>query len=308
MKRTRQQMVADVMRETRGQATLLEAGQALQDAFNFVDSRGNWEFLEKKALINYEGPYSTGTVTIATGSVGVTGTGTAWDWTSSTKYWSIKLADRQLEYDVAAIGGPTSLTLATALSGSAGITDGDYRLIRQRYTLPSDCEPGRDRKLKGPLGWGPQGDGNLHKLEVGRIEDRKRDALSTGGNPIYWTDDAFDDTLNCATIRLWPAPRSSGEMRLTYYRKLPFPATSSALSVFPEAFELLPVNLAAARIMRRKNQLGWKELAADASAMLGSLYSRHAASSAYEQELEPDTGEDYSELEFGFDSTLFVTG
>lgn len=298
-------MVADVLRETRGQATNIEANQALQDAFNMIDSRGNWEFLEQKALINYRAPYTAGTVSCTIGTTAVSGALTAWD--PTWKYREIKFGSRRLAYPVSTVVGAGSLTLGFPLSGTTSISGGAYTLYQAVFPLPSDCEPGRDRKLKGMIGWGPKGDGNLKKLEIGRIEDRQRDELGNPSNPLYWTDGPFDESANVGTIRVWPYPKGEGEMRLTYYRKMPFPASGSAVSILPEAFERLPIIVASARLMRTRNQMGWQQLAQDASTMLASLYDRHAVSPAYDGETTIDLGDDtFGEMQFAFDGRLFT--
>jgi hypothetical protein len=305
MARTGLQMAADVIREARGQADMQEARQALQDAFNKIDGLANWEFMKKEVLMNFRAVYSTGHVAVSAGGTAVTGSGTVWDptWT----YQEIKFASRRLAYPVTVIGGATSLTLASALSGTAAITSDTYRLYQPRFALPTDCEPARDMRIKGPQGWGRYGDGDLSKLEQGRVANRRIDEIGAPNNPVFWTDDEFDDAAHVGTIRLWPFPTVAGEMRLTYYRKLPAP-TSSSVTVLPEAFERLPILIAASQLMRLRKQMGWQERDAEATMMLKALYARHAASPAYENRPEPDTGEQDLPMQFGFGGRLYTRG
>lgn len=305
-KRTCAQLVADVMRETRGQANLLECRQALKKAFEMIDARTNYEFLEQQALINYVAPYQTGTVTVSAGAVGLTGNGTTWGWNPPWPYREIKFAQRRLLYPITTFGGPASGTLAFPLSGSTNIVNGAYAIYNARFALPSDCAPGRDLKLRGPIGWGETGNGDLKKMTVAGIERRKIDEISTAGNPIYWTDAPVDDTTKGGTIRLWPAPKNEGEMRLTYYRHLPFPSNDGDTTILPEEFDELPVALASARLMRLRNQNGWNDRATEAADLMRQLHARHAASPAYANELEPEWPDEYEWVMFGLNSRLYT--
>jgi hypothetical protein len=110
-----------------------------------------------------------------------------------------------------------------------------------------------------------------------------------------------------ATIQLWPYPTAHGELRLTYYRKLTIPTTLAANIMIPEAFERLPIMLAASQIMQTKNQQGWLEKKTMAEKMMADLYARHAVSPAYETEIEPTIGGYSSEIG-GFDGSLYTRG
>src|ERR1019366_2594445 len=143
MARTLQQLVSDVIREVRGQTSPLEAQQALRDALDVIDSKGNWEFLITRTIINIVQPYSTGTVAIAlTSGTNVLGTGSAWkalEGAAVVSYKTIKLASRLMPYEVSIINDDTHLNLTTSLGGTADITADTYSMYQMRYKLPADC-------------------------------------------------------------------------------------------------------------------------------------------------------------------------
>jgi hypothetical protein len=296
--RTIVQLVADVERKARGQCRSHEARQAIQNAINYVDAKANWEFLLKSAQINIQPTYSTGTVAISAGGTAVTGTGTTWS--AAWVYRTIKFASRQLPYKVSSFGGVTTATLASALSGSDAITADTYVVYQQRYALPSDCEPGRDLFVRGPQGTGVKGGGIIPK--IGRLSFESKYPYSTG--PVtYYTDDEYDATNNVATIKFGPAyPVASGEYQIVYYGKFTVPTTDASVTIIPEAFERILINLAVAEVIRDKGAQGWLAYQMEAEQLMNQLYNRFAASPAYLN--EPDV-EDVPDIAAS-DSLMFV--
>lgn len=287
------ELVQDVLRECRGQATQSEAQQAVQDALNVIDASANWEFLLTTRMIRVYAPYTTGTVSCAAGSTNVTLSGGSWNTFVSpgVEYREIKFASRQMPYKLAQMPTATSAILQNPLSGDAYSSSTDivgdaYTLYQARYPLPSDCEPGRDLCLKGPLGTGIYFDGNIKKRER-MIYDRKTSELRMGFNAMYYTDDEFDETLRYGTIRIEPYPDSDAEYRLTYYRKLTVPQTTNQQLMIPEAFERAPILMAASNILRKKNMPGWQTMRQEAGDLLNKMYNRYASSAAYEGKIDP---------------------
>lgn len=308
-RRTLLEATSDVLREVRGQATNYEAVQALQDAINAIDASANWEFLIATRLINLHAPYSTGTVSINSGTNIVTLAGGTWPTEVSPfgEYREIKFADRGLPYKVSVVTDATHATLTTNLSGTASthIVNGAYVLYQARYPLPIDCEPGRELTLKGPASIG-----NIRKIE--RMTYDRRWTELTGGSsfPMRYTDDEYDSANANGTIRLEPYPTTAIEVRLTYYRKMIVPEAGSQILMIPEAFERAPILAAAANILRRKNMPGWQIMRQEAADLLNKMYNRYAASAAYEGKVEPDFSDilDGQDEIWGGDSLMYTSG
>jgi hypothetical protein len=306
-RRTLLQTVQDVIRETRGQTTLYEARQAVQDAVNAIDASANWEFLLATRLINLHAPNTTGTVSVNSGTAVVTLTGGSWPVNVSPfgEYREIKFSDRGLPYKVASMDTTTQATLKTSVSGTAlnHIVNGAYALFQARYPLPVDCEPGRDLTLKGSYQYG-----NIPKRER-MTYDHRSSSLTGASWPQYYTDDEYDDTNGSGTIRLEPYPSTAVEIQLTYYRKMIVPSASDSLLMIPEAFERAPILAAAANILRRKNMQGWQQMRQEAGDLLNKMYNRYAASAAYEGKIQPsfsDMFDDGDTQIFGADSQMLV--
>ncbi len=311
--RTVQQFIADITREVRGQCTALEAQQALRDALDVIDSKANWEFLIAKKLVNINPAYSTGNVIVVSpGGTGAAGSGTGWTALQSApytpSYMSIKFSSRRMPYEILSISNDTLLFFTTPFSGTTGISAAEsYTIFQTRYALPSDCEPGRDLKLTGPLGMGDDGCGTIRKVPNLTFERKRQDFVVAAGGPYWYTDGPYDETNKVATIQLWPYPKVAGELRLTYYRKLTIPTTLASNIMIPEAFERLPIMLAASQIMQTKNQQGWLEKKTMAEKMMADLYARHAVSPAYDTDIEPTIGGSYGGTS-GIDGIMYTQG
>jgi hypothetical protein len=310
MARTLKQYVSDVVRETRTQASFLEAQQAFRDAISKIDASANWEFLEAESLINVQAPYVDGTVACAAGTVNCTlttaGTGTdLWG-----PYAEIQFASRKVPYKILQSTGHLTFQLTTGLSGlsggSADITADTFKVYFPVYALPSDCEPGRDLKIKGPLGSGENGLGDVNKIERTKLEKRILMKFATAAYPFWYSDAPYDETNRLACIRFEPYPTVSGEYRLIYYKRMVVPTSLTSTVIIPESFERLPILMAASQYMQANNMQGWMEKRQEAANMLTALYNRHAASSAYEDVIEATDSSRRTFGEFGIDGTLFI--
>lgn len=307
-------LVSDVSREVRGQCTPLEAQQAIADALNYIDSKANWEFLQTETNLLVTAPTTTGTVAINALSTIIAGTGTSFINSrnivpANYGYQTIKFASRLMPYDCT-ISTDTAGLLnqsfnALGLSGTTNITADAFVMYQMRYPLPIDCEPGRDLKIKGPLSIGVDGEGEIKKIEKLTFERYRQEWGISPGGPFYYTDGQYDEVIGVATIRFWPYPSIAGEYRLTYYKKLTLPVALGSTIMIPQAFERIPILLAAAQIMQTKNQSGWLEKKTMADRMMADMYARHAVSPAYDPHVyAEDTG--LYENAFGASSRLYT--
>jgi hypothetical protein len=95
----------------------------------------DFSFLTDYAEISLSPYYVTGTVDVTQDSDTVSGTDTVW--TSSHVGWLFKVSGDDEYYEVTAVGGNTSLTLASNYIGSTA-TGSSYALYPVFYSLPSD--------------------------------------------------------------------------------------------------------------------------------------------------------------------------
>jgi hypothetical protein len=273
----------DIARETKFQVPTGEMQQAIQDACDEIDQKGNWEFLICDSLLRLEAPYSTGTISVADGSANVflAGGGT-WDTT-----WTMKMLSLggQLGQRVALIPSATTAVLEQPYSGPT-LSGVGYSMYQARYLLPADCKPGADQFAKGPVGYGPRGDGEIPK-KPRILHDRERDDFNTSGMVRWYTDDGIDEATNRARILFFPYPSTAVNLRVTYYRRFTVPTTQAATIMLPESFERLIIDLAAGLVMHRKGMTGWLDREQKARQTLADLYNQFAASSAYDLRARP---------------------
>lgn len=105
----------------------------------------NWPWAERKATLNTHAPYSTGTVAIALAArTTVTGTSTLWNtavtgmgFNNTRVGGKMKFSDDQV-YEVSAVGGDTSITLASRYIGDTALSGAAYTYYEDEYALASD--------------------------------------------------------------------------------------------------------------------------------------------------------------------------
>lgn len=115
---------------------------ALQDIHLGFDYKLPWA--ERRGFIRTHAPYTTGTVSISVGSTTLTGSSTLWNTANSYNEnnarttGKIRLNSGVDTYNVATVGGDTSITLTQRYIGTAALTDEDYIYFEDEYALASD--------------------------------------------------------------------------------------------------------------------------------------------------------------------------
>lgn len=102
-------------------------------------ARWPWPFLEGRESIVTVSDYTTGTVSISSGSTTLTGNGTTFSSSVDTTYF-IQLSSANDWYQVSSRGGNTSLTLATAYAQTTNATALTYTLRKFFYSLSSSAD------------------------------------------------------------------------------------------------------------------------------------------------------------------------
>lgn len=114
---------------------------ALQDIHLGFDYKLPW--CERRGTIQTRTPYTTGTVSIAVGSVSLTGTGTLWNTVDSyglknaRQLGMIRFAGSSDTYSVVAVSSDTSITITPPYAGTNDLTDAEYVYFENDYTLDS---------------------------------------------------------------------------------------------------------------------------------------------------------------------------
>lgn len=105
-------------------------------AHSDVAKARNWPELIRRDMVQLTAPYTTGTVT-TDGTTGVTGSGTAWS-TAAVAGRKFALGYRSPFYEIASVGGETSITLADAYR-AANVSGSTYVIYEDRVAMPSGC-------------------------------------------------------------------------------------------------------------------------------------------------------------------------
>lgn len=114
---------------------------ALQDIHVGAKERMPW--VERQSVLITHPSYSTGTVSISQGSTTLTGSGTAWNTanvfgqTNARAYGKLVLNGGLEVYEVASVGGDTSITLASRFTQD-DLSGADYVYFEDEYDLASD--------------------------------------------------------------------------------------------------------------------------------------------------------------------------
>lgn len=160
-------------------ATMVVANEILQQAFRDVNEGHRWSYRRRETAIQTTAPYSTGTVTVTSGSATVAGAGTAW--TAAMVGRAIRLAGDPAyvfvkAVDVAAqtltLGDPQGTNITWPGATASAQT---YSIFQHQYALPSDVDlillPSR----------------NFPLLEKWReFFDRLDPARTSTGDPLYY--------------------------------------------------------------------------------------------------------------------------
>lgn len=170
----------------------------MYDRYRQILDRLKWQRLDVQSVIQTVAPYSTGTVTLNTGSTTVTGVGT--NWTSGiVTGCGLWIPGRREFYELTYVSG-SQATLDRPYEGNTVIGSA-YKIYQSVYTLPADC---KILKSVRSLETGPIGPWNSH--------------LQTGawfGPPASWRP-LMDTTTGRQQIELYPVPDKAYGIAIEY--------------------------------------------------------------------------------------------
>ena len=188
-----------VRADTGATATVTQAKREINTGLN--DMHIGWSehlpWAERTATLVTQPAYTTGTMAVTKGSIAVTGTGTAWATANDFGVNNVRttgylvIEGRREIYGISAVGGDTTLTLATMFVGATNAT-ATYTYYENEYALASDfLRP----ILKTSF------DSVREIALVGRNEFRRRYArIATTGKPTVAT--VIDQPFGSNTTRV----------------------------------------------------------------------------------------------------------
>ncbi len=147
--RTVEEIAASVQRRVGGIAPRMEILDAIDNANKEIHGKYEWPWTRAESNIRVQGTYTTGTVSITDQTNAVTGTGTNWD--TTWLYKRIYFGTNNVDYQIASVNSPTSLTLAQNINLGVNQTNVGYTIFQDTYPLPSDCEFGDILLVVNPI-------------------------------------------------------------------------------------------------------------------------------------------------------------
>lgn len=142
--------------------------------------RWPWAFMQSRESIVTVADYTTGTVSVASGSATVTGTGTAFTSTHGSGDYFIQFSGSNDWYKVTARASATSLTIEQTYQPTSSATNVTYTLRKIFYSLSSSCDRVIDiRNWNTPL--------KLIQVDPRTIDDLRPNPQSTNSSYGYVT-------------------------------------------------------------------------------------------------------------------------
>lgn len=105
-----------------------------------ICARWPWNFLRSRESIVTVIDYTTGTVSVNSGSTTVTGTGTTFTSIQGSGQYYIQFSGANDWYQITAQGSGTSLTMSPAYTPSTNATNVTYTIRKFFYSLSSSCD------------------------------------------------------------------------------------------------------------------------------------------------------------------------
>jgi hypothetical protein len=194
--------------------------RAVSRALLGLAERRDWSFFRVVEDFTSVAPYTTGTVSITHNTTALTGSGTSWTTNVAVGDVVVFESDGHI-YSVSAVGGNTSITLASAYINATGanLSGASYAVYRRDYTPTNTfkrLETIYDRRMGYPIG-GYSGNEGAGFIGAGAMDDLWLRAGGSG-TPVRWAI-VWNTTSSISRFRIWPAANAAMPMSLSYIRK-----------------------------------------------------------------------------------------
>jgi hypothetical protein len=256
-RQTYRQIVAEIQRYP--SLDSISLGQIVDTVASVAKDLGNqpwpWNYAETNVLVPLS--YSTGTVSVANGSATVTGALTVWDPTWYGR--RIRFGNSNLDYTVASITNPTTLTLSQPVNLSASLVNSTYTMYQDTFVYPSDYIVGSDVALLNPI----------IRMRIPKIPRYKFEMTMNAGLRSFSTNiqlfycDHGEDLTNGTysrryRFRLGPPAMGPSELRLCYHQMTPDFVVSD-MTTFPEGFDEIISLMSASKLYDLQKMAGLSE-------------------------------------------------
>lgn len=188
--------------------------QVVLDAINARYSRiigtRHWRWLYQELGINFDAPYSEGTMNVTHSSEIITGNATAWSVNAVPNNYLIP-GNKSERYRITSVASSTSLSVEGEWSGDTA-SDLGYKIIKPILRLPSDCDHVRSLVIDGV--------GKLVPIGIQEMAQRTGTAPYLVGAPRYYTEMGPMGADGVNHIQVFPAPDQVYHGSLNYGLKV----------------------------------------------------------------------------------------
>lgn len=209
-----------------------------------------WKFCVKEGRIVTEPSYATGTLELIGASTAVILDGGAWDptWTNRR----MMISGQSETYDMAAIlSGSGTLLQPWAGADNPAAT---YTMYRDVYSLPADCNMGRDYYILDPAR-----NRCVRMKDYGVFLERKTGNTFSNSTQYFWSTRVGMTAAGIAQLQFDPPPTDGDVFPIVYFAApvKPTAYTSQILPLFPQQFEDLIWRKA--RMLFAEERKKWRE-------------------------------------------------
>ncbi|GEM_PF-5474150 len=213
-----------------------EARKRIARAIKEVCELHPWSHLIAQYALQTEDSYNTGTVAVVNGSTSVTLTSGTWQtsWSTAPSSRKIVIQGRAEPYTIT-INTSTTGTLSDPFIGATNSV-ATYRMFRDTYPLPSDCDYGKIMTL-----WDVLNNRAMYFRDFPFFIRRKNEAQGIVGTPVeYALVGMTTEQPPRPQIEFgWESPSVATTYRLWYFKRPAFPSADGDYPNFPERFENL---------------------------------------------------------------------
>lgn len=190
------------------QESVSDIRSAIRQALRFVAAEHNWPYYHDYLHLTTNELYDTGEITYTASTRTVTLTSGTWPSWAAQGTLIIDLKHARVE----AVASSTSLTV---IADDAPVDDytGTYSMYQYRYTLNTDDNIYKVGRIQvDQANWIDYVPPSIFETDI------RRQWLTTGGRPRWWT--ISRDSLNTGQnlLCLWPYPTTELRLRMGYFR------------------------------------------------------------------------------------------
>lgn len=203
----------------------------INDVYRDVWDLKDWNFLVKRSVINTVAKYTTGTITVTSGSTAATlATPSSTSLVGFVLYIVGDTRDNDALYRITADNLAGTLAFDAAFTG-VSTTSGTFKAYKDTYSAPTDCG-----KLLKPKRYGR--DSGMEPIGMREMADLKGSDLSEGKPAVYTMLD-FATTGDPTTARqlvVHPFPDTTYRIEVFYKQQLNTELSSTTQPFIPDEF------------------------------------------------------------------------